>query len=139
MASVKGSCTLFLFLQLKIDTYLFILKNPPTFKHIVYQIRLDSVKAQSSAQKSFFYWNKTKLPAGCHTGGNTTFLKPLLFFSQIYIYQCIYIMNVWFFFFFLFQFLKCHYSLPSTSGTLCLWEWQLLTLYISFIIDIMLK
>lgn len=105
MASVKGSCTLFLFLQLKIDTYFFMLKNPPTFKHIVYQIRLDSVKAQSSAQKSFFYWNKTKLPAGCHTGGNTTFLKLLLFFSQIYIYQCIYIMNVCFcFFFFFFSF-----------------------------------
>lgn len=52
MASIKGSCTLFLFLQLKIDTFLFILTNPLTFKHTLGQIRLDSVKAQNSAQKS---------------------------------------------------------------------------------------
>lgn len=61
MASIKGSCTLFLFLQLKIDTFLFILTNPLTFKHTLGQIRLDSVKAQNSAQKSFFLLLKQDL------------------------------------------------------------------------------
>lgn len=138
MASIKGSCTLFLFLQLKIDTFLFILTNPLTFRHTLWQIRLDSVKAQNSAQKSFFFFVETrpKLPAGFHTWSNITFLKLIFFSSKIYIYQCIYIMNVFFYF----------VSFWSAIIPCCLhqahsafWEWQLLTLHIIFIIDIMLK